>query len=304
MAYKRFPAKVLLFGEHILLRGATALSLPVPRFGGHWAWLTPEKAGAAQGRLREFAQSETLRTVPGMDADALALELSRGIWFRSDMMSGYGLGSSGVVCAAIYDRYCRAKAEDLAVLKGHLAQMESFFHGKSSGIDPLTSYLGRPVVVRHRTEVELADCPDWSKNLRIFLLDSRQPRPAGSLIHRFQDMCQHPDFASELDYFLADAHEPAVRDFLAGDFDSFWKNMAQVSDFQYVFMRYMIPRELHYRWERGLESGDFYLKICGAGGGGFMLLFVRDNAAAEVLGRLHRLTEITRSVGPTSNSHL
>lgn len=84
-----------------------------------------------------------------------------------------------------------------------------------------------------------------------------------------------PEFATELDYFLADAHEPAVRQFLAADFDGFWESMAQVSEFRYTFMRYMIPRDLHYRWERGLGTGDFYLKICGAGGGGFMLLLVK-----------------------------
>lgn len=152
MAYKRFPAKVLLFGEHILLRGATALSLPVPRFGGHWAWISPEKAVPAQGLLANWPTAKCCARY-GIQSRAFALELSRGIWFRSDMMSGYGLGSSGVVCAAIYDRYCREKATDLAELKSQLAHIESFFHGKSSGIDPLTAYLGQPIVVRNRTAI-------------------------------------------------------------------------------------------------------------------------------------------------------
>jgi mevalonate kinase len=29
-------------------------------------------------------------------------------------------------------------------------------------------------------------------------------------------------------------------------------------------------------WETGLETGDFCLKICGAGGGGFLLGFAKD----------------------------
>lgn len=292
MRYKRFPAKTLLFGEHILLRGASALSVPVPRFGGHWAWTQADKAAAMQGRLREFAQSEHLRRVQGIDINGFQLELARGIWLRTDMLSGYGLGSSGVVCAAVYDRYCREKATEIADIKADLAQMESFFHHKSSGIDPLTSYLGQPILVRRRTETEAVTCPNWSAAMRIFLLDSRQNRHTGPLVQRFAEMCQSPDFSTRLDYFLVDSHEPMVADFLAGRFDSFWENLAQVSDFQWRNMRYMIPETVQHRWRQGLEQGDFLMKICGAGGGGFMLLFTRNNAAAEFLARLHRLTEL------------
>jgi mevalonate kinase len=51
---------------------------------------------------------------------------------------GYGVGSSGALVAAIYDRYAQDKItvlenltrEKLLQLKNIFSQMESFFHGK------------------------------------------------------------------------------------------------------------------------------------------------------------------------------
>ena len=43
-----------------------------------------------------------------------------------------------------------------------------------------------------------------------------------------------------------------------------------------MYLPPMIPFELRELWMQGLESKDFYLKICGAGGGGFMLGVTED----------------------------
>lgn len=293
MTYKRFPAKVLLFGEHFLLRGAAALSAPVLRFYGHWAWADPNRATPVQGRLREFAQSNALKSVDSLEHQAFANELSRGLWFRSIVPNGYGLGSSGVLCAAVYDRYCREKSEDPAVLKQQLANIELFFHGKSSGIDPLTSYLGCPILVKDRDQVAKAQIPNLNGKLEVYLFDTRTPRHSAPVIQRFLTMCENPAFAEKLDQFVAETHNPMVTDFLAGDLDQFWQNLAQESEFQWNNMRFMIPESAFQRWKKGMETGDYFMKICGGGGGGFMLLFSRNREASEFLCRLHRMTKIS-----------
>ena len=33
----------------------------------------------------------------------------------------------------------------------------------------------------------------------------------------------------------------------------------------------MIPEQFHALWKRGLETNDYYLKLCGSGGGGYIL---------------------------------
>ena len=72
-----------------------------------------------------------------------------GLYFDSSIPQGYGVGSSGALVAAIYDKYASDKItvlenltrDKLLKLKSIFSMMESFFHGKSSGLDPLNSYL-------------------------------------------------------------------------------------------------------------------------------------------------------------------
>lgn len=179
----RYPAKLLLFGEHILLTGAPALAVPVPAFAGHWSW--SESMVGKQKRLLEFAQSDTLKFVRGLDVQRFQQDLSQGLFLDSNIPTGYGLGSSGALCAAIYDRYCTEKTTDLDVLKSIFAQMEGFFHGSSSGIDPLTSYLAQPVLIENKTEVQLAVTQSWAEPPTVFLLDSTLPRQTGPLVQWF-----------------------------------------------------------------------------------------------------------------------
>ena len=72
------------------------------------------------------------------------------------------LGVSGALVASIYDKYAQNKItvlenltrEKLLQLKEVFAQMESFFHGKSSGLDPLNSYLSLPILINSKDNIE------------------------------------------------------------------------------------------------------------------------------------------------------
>ena len=43
----------------------------------------------------------------------------------------------------------------------------------------------------------------------------------------------------------------------------------------------MIPNQFQSVWKKGIDSGDYYLKLCGSGGGGFILGFTRDYKRAQ-----------------------
>ena len=43
----------------------------------------------------------------------------------------------------------------------------------------------------------------------------------------------------------------------------------------------MIPEQFHAIWERGIQTGAYYLKLCGSGGGGFILGFTEDIEKAK-----------------------
>ena len=38
----------------------------------------------------------------------------------------------------------------------------------------------------------------------------------------------------------------------------------------------MIPEKFHELWYEGIKTNDFYFKLCGSGGGGYILGFSKD----------------------------
>lgn len=284
---RHYPSKLLLFGEHILLLGARALAVPVPAFGGHWAW---RAAGAPADiwapRMQAFAASEQLAAVAGLEVARFQTDLNNGLFFESTIPAGYGLGSSGALCAAVYDRYAAQKTTDLARLKADFAGMESFFHGQSSGIDPLTIYLNRALWIDNRTEVSYVDPQPWTPAAPVvFLLDSHLPRQTGPLVQWFLEQSRAPAFARLLEQQLFPAHEAVLKAWQNGDGENFWPALQQVSTFQFEHFPPMIPATVRDVWKTCLTETGVLLKICGAGGGGFVLGFAAEkNAVIEKFG--------------------
>lgn len=277
-----FPAKLLLFGEHILLLGAPALAVPVPSFGGCWQWGSGNPRHHA--RLLQFAQSQALRSAGTIDCGQFEQDLRAGLFFESNIPTGYGLGSSGALCAAIYERYAKGKTNDLAALKNIFAQMESFFHGSSSGIDPLTSFVGKPILIESKTEVRQVPLKAWEAEAPVvFLLDSRLPRRTGPLVEWFLAQNREDVFAQKIRGEYLPAHEAMLLAWLSADTDLFWPNLRRVSVFQFENFIPMIPHTLADFWEKSFEEEHFCLKICGAGGGGFVLGFAKNIEIAKRL---------------------
>ena len=91
-------------------------------------------------------------------------------------------GSSGALVAAFYDRYALDKIspqddlspEKLARLKSIFAAMESYFHGQSSGLDPLNSYLSLPLLIHSKNKIEPTGIPKQNPLGKgaVFLIDT------------------------------------------------------------------------------------------------------------------------------------
>jgi mevalonate kinase len=279
---RNFPAKLLLFGEHVLLLGAPALAVPVPAFGGHWDWSA--QMDRHHDRLLQFAGSEALKSLEILDCNQFKSDLEAGLFFDSNIPTGYGLGSSGALCAAIYDRYALEKTAELSTLKSIFARMESFFHGNSSGIDPLTSFIGGPILIQNNTDVQPAESKEWEGGRpTVFLIDSRLPRRTGPLVAWFLEQSRMPEFSGKLQDEYLPAHQETLRAWLSADSDSFWLNLQRISRFQFENFAPMIPSTIHEIWEKSFRSEDYVLKICGAGGGGFVLGFARNREATQNL---------------------
>lgn len=283
-----YPGKLLLFGEHLLLTGASALAVPVPAFYGQWKWAdTPETGREQQRRLVDFA---AYLAEEGLIGPAFSEDLATGLYFESNIPEGYGLGSSGALCAAIFDRYgilpdaaaVRDQPQpDWATLKKVFARMESFFHGNSSGIDPLTSYANQPLLIENKTQVRIPKIATWENPPVVFLADSQLPRQTGPLVQWYLQQYELPDFRHRLEQEMLPAHEQMLQAWCHADASAFWPALRAVSRFQFEHFPPMIPTTLRHFWQESLLQSDFTLKICGAGGGGFVLGFARNNDVVE-----------------------
>jgi mevalonate kinase len=201
------------------------------------------------------------------------------------------VGSSGALVAAIYDKYAQDKItvlenltrEKLLKLKNIFATMECFFHGKSSGLDPLNSYLSLPILINSKEDIETIGIPTQSTTGKgaVFLLDSGIVGETAPMVTLFMEKLKDEGFRTMLKSQFIKYTDACVENFLIGDIKALFSNTKQLSKVVLNNFKPMIPEQFHTLWQKGLDSNDYYLKLCGSGGGGYILGFTEDLEKAK-----------------------
>lgn len=289
-------SKVLVFGEYSVLHDSMALTIPYSKFSGSLGYpINKEESAIAvlsNKGIREFCkhilENHTDEAFK-LNVNQLTEELDKGLFFRSDIPQGFGLGSSGALVAAIFLRYIE-KAGDfkdelknltmlhLQNLKNCLGNLEGHFHGMSSGIDPLSIMINKPLLLNSNKEIIKVDIPLYNstgKNF-LFLLNTHTNRNSEKLITQFNDACSKKDFKLKLDTELIENTNAGINHFLKGNVDDFYLSLEKIVRFQRQEMNFLIPDKYQPLINQGLENGDFFLKICGSGGGGYMIGFTQN----------------------------
>jgi len=293
-----FYSKILLFGEYGIIKDSKGLSIPYNFYNG--ALKVDEnpsqEAIISNASLRKFVtyleqlQNEQSELVT-FNLDVLKADVERGMYFDSSIPQGYGVGSSGALVAAIYDKYANNKItvlenltrEKLLQLKTIFSQMESFFHGKSSGLDPLNSYLSIPILINSKDNIEAAGIPSQSTTGKgaVFLLDSGIVGETAPMVNIFMENLKEEGFRKMLKTQFVKYTDACVENFLGGDMKSLFANTKQLSKVVLNNFKPMIPEAFHGIWQNGIDTNDYYLKLCGSGGGGYILGFTQDLEKAK-----------------------
>lgn len=294
MTPKKYNAKILLFGEHAVLKGSDAIAIPFSKFGGKWVYTRyPEMAKMKQMELPQFFQylKEKSGSVDFFDINTedFGRELLDGMYFQSNIPLGYGAGSSGSLCAAIYDSFAKKKTTDVLQLKKIFSIMESFFHGSSSGFDPLISYLNQAIKI---SSGEMETINDIPLNSGLFLIDTGIKRTASDFINGFMKKCEGSEYLNLVQSELIPLNQKAIQSYLKGDATSLFHHMHDISRFQYLHFNEMIPDNMVAFWEKGLKGRDYKMKVCGAGGGGFMIGMTNDMKKAKKIFKEVELIEV------------
>lgn len=293
-----FYSKILLFGEYGIIKDSKGLSIPYNLYKGALK-IDEERTEQTQksnNSLRRFAkyldalQQEQPELV-SFDIASLNQDVETGLYFDSSIPQGYGVGSSGALVAAIYDKYALKKItvlenltrDKLLKLKAVFSEMESFFHGKSSGLDPLNSYLSLPILINSQDHIEPAGIPSQIENGKgaVFLLDSGSIGETAPMVQIFMENMKNEGFRNIIKDQFVKHTDACVEDFLQGNVKSLFGNIKQLSKVVLENFKPMIPAQFHKLWKKGIDSNAYYLKLCGSGGGGYMLGFTEDIEKAK-----------------------
>jgi mevalonate kinase len=284
-----FYAKILLFGEYGIIKDSKGLAIPYNSYRGALK-IAKNATGEAQRSnaclVKFYAYLQDVDTdIVSFDLLKFKSDIDAGLYFDSSIPQGYGVGSSGALVASIYDQYAEDKItvlenltrDKLLKLKEIFSVMESFFHGKSSGLDPLNSYLSLPILINSKTNIEPAGIPSQKEGKgAVFLLDSEQVGETEPMVNIFMNKMKNEGFRKMLNEEFAAYTDACIEDFLRGNVKSLFGNVKNLSKIVLANFKPMIPTSFHKIWEQGIKTNDYYLKLCGSGGGGYILGFTED----------------------------
>ena len=295
---RMYPSKILLFGEYSILLNSSALAVPFKKFNGELAMMNTENGKKQIEQIRsnqilnEFLSFLNIESVKSkvsyyFDSDAFEKDIRNGLFFSSDIPEESGLGSSGAVVAAVFDRYANIQIaeKNLKRIRECLGLFESFFHGTSSGIDPLISYLKLPVLIKKNELLTSFNFPveESLQKSGMFLVHSRQSGNTGKLVKNFNDRCKSDSlfFSKVLEQYIPSNDDCILS--LTNIYSDlrFFTSIRRLVLLQLELFEEMIPLTIVPLIEYGIENDLFYLKLCGSGGGGYFLGFTKYITATE-----------------------
>jgi len=271
--------------------GSMALSIPYAKYTGHL--LFDNKVDNVRSNhysvayltdYLNFLKSTSLNTI--LNLNEFTTDIEHGFIFETNIPISYGLGSSGAIVASIYNAYAKNPTNELQKLKMIFSEMESYYHGKSSGLDPLVSYLNRAILIDNNSELKLVDLPEKrnSNNGGIFLIDTKTVGETQPLVSRFINECKNNSYKGKIQDILIPLNNNSISNFLNSNFTALLQDVKLISQFTLENFKPMIPSTIKDIWEKGLDTDSYYLKLCGSGGGGMMLGFTKnlDNTLKEL----------------------
>jgi len=302
-----FYAKILLFGEYGIIKDSKGLAIPYNSYQGA---LKVSKNLSAKGKISNQKLLTFYSYLKDLNSKDVQLRLEefkqdidRGMYFDSSIPQGYGVGSSGALVAAIYDKYADDKItvlenltrDKLLKLKTTFSQMESFFHGKSSGLDPLNSYLSLPILINSKDNLEATGIPSQKEGKgAVFLLDSEMIGETEPMVNIFMNKMKNEGFRKMIDEDFARFTDSCIENFLQGDAKALFGNVKKLSKVVLKHFKPMIPETFHKLWQQGIDSNAYYLKLCGSGGGGYILGFTKDYEKAKKILQDYKLELVYR----------
>ena len=288
-----YPSKIMLVGEYGVIVGGSALTVPYHKFSARIRSVNDVPAGKEREVQRSVEYLKCLydyiRSIPAgsfhapPDLDHFSANLHTW-WLDHNIPIGYGLGSSGAVSAAVYDMFFPGSDTlTLKQQKDDLALIESYFHGRSSGVDALTCYADSALRFHSSGSVERIrlDLKALPGDYLFFLLNSGSRLDTGPLVRHFLGQMKDTGFKRSIEEEYLPLNQKLIETLLGEREADPAMLVRLLSDIQLQFFRNMIPDDVVDLWIEGQVSNDYYLKLSGSGGG--LMLGITHQSFREAL---------------------
>ena len=119
--------------------------------------------------------------------------------------------------------------------------------------------------------------------LKLFLINTHIERKTAPYVNLFLEKCKEPKFMKTIEKSLIPANNIAIQAYLHGKHSELMKCVKIISQLQMDLMPEFIPPAFHDVWRQGQKHNQYHLKICGAGGGGFIIGVAKADADLSIL---------------------
>ncbi|MEZ0393841.1 MAG: mevalonate kinase [Desulfurococcaceae archaeon] len=282
------PAKVILFGEHFVVRGLPALGMAINLYaeactgaGSGEVW--SRELGLVHGKDKRSPQFAALMGSLGPGANNITIRISSAI------PVGAGLGSSAAIAVASAHSaltYLRGVEPPKDEVNAVALAAERAVHVRPSGIDNTISTYGG--IIMYRAGVFRRIEAKWPEEIKILIADTGVRRSTGSAVAGVLERYERRRAIAEKIYQAAEelVLEAAER-LAAGDFATLGELMEMNQGLLYA-MGASSPEIEAIAW-RLRTAGALGAKLSGAGRGGVVIALVEADKAARVAKALEGL---------------
>lgn len=290
---QKFSSKIILFGEYAVLKGAKLLAIPFNKYKGKLVIpskntiLTKEQNISNHNIFLLFnhIQKQTFHFTP--DLKRFNQNIIQNIYFSSNIPQNYGVGSSGALVASIYNQYFFNRnqliesSDIIENIKNDLALIESFFHGKSSGSDPLVSYLNKALIINGESMNQLKH----PETIIPFIINTGQSSSTQNFVNLFE---KNTEFnKNHLKRFI-ELNNIVIDHYLANK-PHLFNRIIELAEVEKSLIPEMFIKPKNLETIEFKYKNELAIKLCGSGGGGFLLGFVKKTNSAEIFKHFEKL---------------
>lgn len=255
------PGKIILTGEHSVVYGKPAIALAIDK-GIETIATRFEGSSYCTGPVVDETLWKAIRTI--------VPEYGFKITFRSSLPVGKGMGSSAALSVSLCREMARIQSQDLS-LKALLEQamkMETFFHGRPSGLDHTVSALGKAVLFQKTTTGTKWDPIDFP-TVDVLIVDSGTTGSTAEMVAKVAMYAHTAKFQSILSKMEMLSMQ-IVEAITLNDFNLIGQLCTQ--NHQYLKELGVSTPAINDIVDSALELGAWGAKLSGSGGGGIVMI--------------------------------